>query len=124
MLLTASIQQVGGIKMLFQGIEVDRPQRVIARDRKIRYEGERVIVKGWSIVWGNPVVDNTDYDLHFRLVYLLDQADVDASMLHDDRIAVIIPGPWEDTARNISRRFLALEKMQEEYHLSLRWLER
>src|SRR5882724_5952226 len=115
MLLTASIQQAGGIKMLFQGVEVDRPQRVTARDRKIRYEGERVIVKGWSIVWGNTVVDKTDYDLHFRLVYLLDQADVDTSTLHDDRIAVVIPGPWEDTARDISRRYLALVIMQEEY---------
>jgi hypothetical protein len=114
-LLTTSIQQAGGIKMLFQGVEVDRPQRVIARDRKIRYEGERVIVKGWSAVWGNSVVDKTDYDLHFRLVYLLDQVDVDASTLHDDRIAVVIPGPWEDTARDISRRYLALVKMQEEY---------
>lgn len=101
--------------MLFQGVEVDRPQRVIARDRKIRYEGERVIVKGWSIVWGNPVVDKTDYDLHFRLVYLIDQANVEDSTLHDDRIAVVIPGPWEGTARDISRRYLALVIMQEEY---------
>ena len=114
-LLTASIQQAGGIKMLFQGVEVDRPQRVIARDRKIRYEGERVIVKGWSLVWGHPVVDKTDYDLHFRLVYLLDQATVEDSTLHDDRIAVVVPGPWEDTARDISRRYLALVIMQEEY---------
>ena len=114
-LLTASIQQASGIKMLFQGVEVDRPQRVITRDRKIRYEGERVIVKGWSLVWGNSVVDKTDYDLHFRLVYLLDQADVEDYPLYDDRIAVIIPGPWEDTARDISRRYLALVKMQEEY---------
>jgi hypothetical protein len=65
--------------------------------------------------WGHPVVDKTDYDLHFRLVYLLDQTDVDASTLHDDRIAVVIPGPWEDTARDISRRYLALVEMQEEY---------
>jgi hypothetical protein len=62
-----------------------------------------------------PVVDKTDYDLHFRLVYLLDQTDVDPSTLHVDRIAVVIPGPWEDTARDISRRYLALVKMQEEY---------
>jgi hypothetical protein len=61
--------------------------------------------KGWSIVWGNPVVDKTDYDLHFRLVYLIDQANVEDSTLHDDRIAVVIPGPWEDTARDISRRY-------------------
>jgi hypothetical protein len=74
-----------------------------------------VVINGWSIVWGNSVVDKTDYDLHFRLVYLLDQANVDASTLHDDRITVVIPGPWEDTARDISRRYLALVTMQEEY---------
>jgi hypothetical protein len=54
--------------MLFQSAEVDRPQRVTTRAHKVRYDGERVVVNGWRLVWGNPVVDKTDYGLHFRIV--------------------------------------------------------
>jgi hypothetical protein len=114
-LLTASIQQAGGFKMLFQGADGDRPQRVTARANQVRYEGEHVIVSGWSMVWGNPVVDKTNYALHFRMVYLLGQAEVDPQALHDDRLAVVIPGKWEEIARDSSRRYTALVKMQEEY---------
>lgn len=101
--------------MLFQGVEVDRPQLLTGRAHKVRYEGERVIAGDWSIMWGNPVLGKTNYDLHFRIVYLIDQADVDPQTLHDDRIAVVIPGRWEEIARDISRRYVALLKMKEEY---------
>ena len=114
-LLTASAPQAGGLKMLFQGAEADRPQRVTTRAHKVRYDGERVVINGWRLVWGNPVVDKTDYGLHFRIVCLRDQADVDPATLHDDRIAVVIPGKWEDTARDVSRRYTALVKMKTEY---------
>jgi hypothetical protein len=67
------------------------------------------------MVWGNPVVDKTNYALHFRIVYLLDQTEVDPHTLHDDRIAVVIPGKWEEVARDISRRYAALVKMHDEY---------
>lgn len=67
------------------------------------------------MVGGNPVVDKTDYGLHFRIVCLRDQADVDPATLHDDRIAVVIPSKWEDTARDVSRRYTALVKMKTEY---------
>jgi hypothetical protein len=114
-LLTASAPQAGGLKMLFQGAEIDRPHRVSSRAHKVKYDGECAVVRGWSMVWGNPVVDKTNYDLHFRIVCLLDQAEVDPQTLHDDRIAVVIPGKWEDIARDVSRRYTALVKMKEEY---------
>jgi len=114
-LLTAPIQETSGIKMLFLGVETDRPQRATARAHKVKYEGERIVLREWNTVWGNPVVDKTSYDLHFRLVYLFDDTEIDPSILHDGRIAVVIPGRWEEIAKDISRRYTALMKMKDEY---------
>ncbi len=114
-LLTAPIKETSGIKMFFQGVESDRLQRATTRAHKVKYEGERIVLREWNTVWGNPVVDKTNYDLHFRLVYLFDDTEIDPVALYDDRIAVVIPGRWEEMAKDISRRYTALMKMKDEY---------
>ena len=74
-------------------------EKVIGRANKVRYDGERVVVGGWSKAWGGPVVDSTDYAQHFQLIYLREPVSVAAQELTDDRVAVIIPASWKEVAR-------------------------
>ncbi|MGH9752779.1 MAG: hypothetical protein ACREA2_08335, partial [Blastocatellia bacterium] len=90
-LLVASSQETGGIAMFFAGQTLDRPEKTAGRTGKVRYDGERVIVREWSRALGAPVVDKSNYGLHFKLVYLLEPVDAQPEDLSEDRIAVIIP---------------------------------
>ena len=48
-------------------------------------------------------MDHTDYAQHSQLVYVREPVSVAADDLADDRVAVIIPAPWKDVARNEMR---------------------
>ena len=101
--------------MLFAGQTLDRREKVTGRANKVRYDGERVVVGGWSRAWGGPVVDSTDYAQHFQLIYVREPVSVAAQDLADDRVAVIIPASWKEVARNEMRRYCAILRVEQEY---------
>jgi len=114
-LLIASSQETGGVAMFFVGQTLDRPDKTAGKTGKVRYEGERVVVREWSRALGAPVVDKSNYGLHFKLVYLLEPVDAQPKDLSDDRIAVIIPAPWKDVALDEMRRYCAVLRVEKEY---------
>ena len=114
-LLTAQAQDTEGNQMLFAGQVLDKPDKATGRANKVRYDGEKVVVERWSKSWGGPVVDKTNYSQHFRMVYLLEPADVSAEDLTDDRIAVIIPAEWKQVAKDEMRRYCAVLQVEKEY---------
>ncbi len=114
-LLIAASQETGGVAMLFAGQTLDRPEKAAGKTGKVRYDGERVVVREWSRALGAPVVDKSNYGLHFKLVYLLEPVDAQPEDLSDDRIAVIIPAPWKDVALDEMRRYCAALRVEKEY---------
>ncbi len=113
-LLIAPIQQTFGIKTIFSGTKVETPEKTKSRANKIRYQGEQVIVSEWKQSWGKRVIDMDRYNLHFRVVYLLSQGEVLEENLEDGRIAVIVPGDW-DEVRDVARKYVAITKMESDY---------
>src|SRR5262245_19109423 len=114
-LLIASSQETGGIAMFFAGQTLDRPEKTAGRTGKVRYDGERIVVRDWSKSLGAPVVDKSNYGLHFKLVYLLEPVDTQPEDLSDDRIAVIIPAQWKDVALEEMRRYCGVLRVEKEY---------
>lgn len=114
-LLIAASQETGGIAMLFAGQTLDRPEKTTGKTGRVRYDGERVVVREWSKSLGAPVVDKSNYGLHFKLVYLLEPVEAPPDDLLDDRIAVIIPAPWKDVALDEMRRYCAVLRVEKEY---------
>lgn len=114
-LLKASLPATDGVPMLFAEQTLDRPGRVTGRNNKVRYDGEKVVSQEWSKSWGGAVVDKTNYNQHFRLVYLLEPAEVRAEDLADERIAVIVPAAWKGIALDEMRRYCAILRVEREY---------
>ena len=114
-LLMAPPSRTDGVSMLFGGQTLDRREKVTGRANKVRYDGERVVVGGWSKAWGGPVVDSTDYAQHFQLVYVREPVSVAAQELADDRVAVIVPASWKEVAREEMRRYCATLRVEKEY---------
>jgi hypothetical protein len=114
-LLIAASQETGGVAMLFAGQTLDRPDKTTGRTGRVRYDGERVVIREWSKSLGVPVVDKSNYGLHFKLVYLLEPVEPQPEDLLDDRIAVIIPAPWKDVALEEMRRYCAVLRVENEY---------
>ena len=83
--------------------------------RKNADDGERVVVGGWSKVWGGPIIDSTDYAQHFQLIYVREPVSVAAQELTDDRVAVIVPASWKEVAREEMRRYCATLRVEKEY---------
>lgn len=116
-LLTTPTHLSEGVEMLFAGQTLDKLDKTTGHANKVRYDGERVITARWSKSWGGPVVDKTNYSQHFRLVYLLEPADVPVDDLSDDRLAVIVPGSWKEVARDEMRRYAAILRVEKDYAL-------
>lgn len=114
-LLRAEPRETEGVGMLFTGQTLDKPKSAVGKAGKVRYDGERSVVDNWSKSLGSAVVDKSGYGLHFRLIYLLDPAEVTSDDLSDDRIAVIIPTPWKEVAREEMRRYCATLRIEKDY---------
>ena len=114
-LLMAPPSRTDGVSMLFGGQTLDRSEKVTGRANKVRYDGERVVVGGWSKAWGGPVGDSTDYAQHFQLVYVREPVSAAAQELADDRVAVIVPAAWKEVAREEMRRYCATLRVEKEY---------
>jgi hypothetical protein len=114
-LLTAASQVTAGVPMLFGGRTIDKPEKATGRANKVRYEGESVISREWSRSWRGLVIDRTNYNQHFRIVYLLEPGEVSPEDFADERTAVVIPASWKETAQDEMRRYCAALRVEKEY---------
>lgn len=106
-------QTGGGRGALFSGYSFDLKNKINIKFQKIEYPGEITVAESWRPEYGESLGD----DIHFRIVLLTRNMQVDTKTIKDRRISVCVPDILSDGAKEAALNHLAIIEMEKEYDL-------
>jgi hypothetical protein len=104
-------QTGGGRGALFSGYSFDQKNKINTEFQKIEYPGEIIVAKYWRAEYGEALGD----DVHFRLVLLSRNMQLDTKVIKDRRIGVCVPDILSDSAKEAALNHFAITEMEMEY---------
>lgn len=104
-----------GIKTLFsEFIPPDTPILRTFDYRYLQYAGEIIVATRWNDDWG---ITSLGEDQHFRIVVMTTETTtpITPNLLHDPRIAVVLPSALSEETLRVAAEYLAWQRMTDEY---------
>lgn len=106
-------QTGGGRGALLSGYSFYKRNKINIKFKKIEYPGEIIVGRDWRPEYGESLGE----DIHFRIVLLTRNIQVDSKVIRDRRIGVCVPDSLNGRSKEATLNHLVITEMEKEYDL-------
>lgn len=102
-------------RSLFSGYNFDKETKITIEYNRIEYPGEFILARDIREKYYEKLQNDMQNEIHFRIVILTKQTQIEIEKIGDSRIAFCVPSGFSDTTIDEIRSYIAVRKMEEIY---------